>query len=395
MIGDRRGESGVLNNLGIILMRQGDYARSIAHLEQALHIYQDIGDRNGESLALSSLGSTIQRQGDHAKAATYREQALRGFRETGDRNHEAVELGNLSLTLTKQNKCAEAMAYCQQAIEISREVGNLYVVASNLQRLGELARAIGSYTEAKAYLEQTLQLAQQINAPLRKIWALAYLGCVFGDQGDYAKARAYLEKAIHLHQQVDDPRPEYYLRSYLGLVCHQEGENELARQHALWTAEKAAEIGHCHAEALAQTCLGYAYVGLGRLAEATDAYQRALGLYRKMERHHQATESLAGLARVSQVQGNLAQAQARVEEILAHLETGSLDDTVEPFRIYLTCYRVLEASADPRAQGILTTAHAELQERAAKITDEELRHSFLENVPANREIVAAMADSTN
>jgi hypothetical protein len=41
----------------------------------------------------------------------------------------------------------------------------------------------------------------------------------------------------------------------------------------------------------------------------------------------------------------------------------------------------------PRAQDILETAHSLLQERAAKISDEEERRSFLENVAAHREIV--------
>jgi hypothetical protein len=36
----------------------------------------------------------------------------------------------------------------------------------------------------------------------------------------------------------------------------------------------------------------------------------------------------------------------------------------------------------------LVTAHRALQERAAKIEDEALRRSFLENVAVNREIVA-------
>ena len=60
----------------------------------------------------------------------------------------------------------------------------------------------------------------------------------------------------------------------------------------------------------------------------------------------------------------------------------------EPFRIYLTCYQVLQAVDDPRAEEILETAYEMLQERAAKIEDESLQRSFLENVPINREIIA-------
>ena len=122
-------------------------------------------------------------------------------------------------------------------------------------------------------------------------------------------------------------------------------------------------------------------------------------------------ESLAGLARVSLAQGAhstalrqavvvslsnhqdsssgqaLAQAQTQVEDILSHLETNSLDGTDEPLRVYLTCYRVLKANRDPRAQEILTTAYNLLQKHAGNTTDEEMRRSFLENVLVHRELV--------
>ena len=53
-------------------------------------------------------------------------------------------------------------------------------------------------------------------------------------------------------------------------------------------------------------------------------------------------------------------------------------------------YRVLRANGDPRAEEVLEEAHNLLQERAAKITDEELRRSFLENVSAHREIISEL-----
>ena len=124
------------------------------------------------------------------------------------------------------------------------------------------------------------------------------------------------------------------------------------------------------------------------LEEAAESYRQALVLRRELGQHNLAMESMAGLARVSLGQGDLEQAQAQVEEILTYLETETLDGTEEPFRVYLTCYRVLCANQDPRAKTILNTAHCLLQEQAAKISDEETRCSFLENVAAHREIVS-------
>ena len=81
--------------------------------------------------------------------------------------------------------------------------------------------------------------------------------------------------------------------------------------------------------------------------------------------------------------------EAHVKEILEHLRAGTLEGTYEPLRIYLTCYQVLRATEDQMAQEVLTTAAQLLQERAARIEDEETRRSFLENVAVHREIMGS------
>ena len=79
----------------------------------------------------------------------------------------------------------------------------------------------------------------------------------------------------------------------------------------------------------------------------------------------------------------------QVNIILDHLKTGTLDETYETMRVYMTCYRVLIAHDDKRAAPILQAAREELQRRAANISDQELHRSLLENVPWHREALAA------
>ena len=97
-----------------------------------------------------------------------------------------------------------------------------------------------------------------------------------------------------------------------------------------------------------------------------------------MGQHNLATEPQAGLARIALAWGDPALARSHVEAILSHLETGTLDGAEEAPRVYLTCYRVLEAAHDRRADDILTAAH-DLIERRAVAAD----------LPAHREILAA------
>ena len=101
-------------------------------------------------------------------------------------------------------------------------------------------------------------------------------------------------------------------------------------------------------------------------------------------------DPVSGLARVALADGRLDDALAFVEQLMAHrAEGGSFDGTEEPLLLPLTCYRVLRATADPRAQAVLAEAMAELQSQAERINDARARRSFLEQVPHHREIVEA------
>jgi tetratricopeptide (TPR) repeat protein len=137
--------------------------------------------------------------------------------------------------------------------------------------------------------------------------------------------------------------------------------------------------------------LGFIRAEQGDYDEGRAYYKQALCIYRELGDRGEAMVCLAGLAHISLTQGNLAAAQDHVEEILSYLETGSLGFMLGPFRVCLTSYRVLRANGDPRADDVLQRAHALLQERAAKISDEEERRSYLENVAAHREIVEEYA----
>jgi hypothetical protein len=89
------------------------------------------------------------------------------------------------------------------------------------------------------------------------------------------------------------------------------------------------------------------------------------------------------------MEADQAQALASIEESLSILVTRpKLEGLYHPIRVYLNCHDVLNALGDPRAGQILQAGYQLVQERANKTQDENLRHSYLENVAENREIVA-------
>jgi predicted ATPase len=331
---------------------RGRYPEIIAAAQAAIHLAQTAQDVHSEAAGYLWWGRTLWRQGDHEAARSQLKQALALTRAAHLRQVEADSLRNLGNVCYYQGDYAGAGAYYVQALLIYREISD---------RQGEGA-------------------------------TLNNLAIVSDCHGDYAGARAYYEQALLIKREVGDRQGEGTTLAGLSLLSHRLGDNEAAREYSQQALHITQELGDRHFQGYALTFLGHALVGLGHLAEAAAAYQQALALRRELGQPNLAMEPLAGLARVSLTQGNLHQAQAHVEEILSYLESNTLDGTEEPFRVYLTCYRVLRANQDLRAQAILDTAYSLLQEQAAKISDEEMRHSFLENVAAHREVMSEFAN---
>ncbi len=376
---------------GAALYRQGDYPEASVQLEESLRLTQEAGLRRVEVDSLLMLGGVVIAQGHGARARDYWEQALALCREMGDRRGEAFALNSLGSFAMGQSNYTSARGYVEQALALVREIGDRRGEAFPLANLAEVCLRTGDYAGAQAYSEQCLARCLETGHRLGEGWSLINLGEVCLRTGDYAGARGYLEQALALCLEIRSRWFESYILAYLGLLFHRLGDDEAAREHSQQALGIAQDMGAQRQEVVALTVLGHALVELGRLEEAAAAYRDAQDLWRELGHLNPAMDSLAGLARMSLAQGNPSQAQAQVGEILSYLETNSLEGTDEPFRVYLTCYRVLKANQDPRAQEILTTAHNLLQEHAGNTTDEEMRRSFLENVPAHRELVREWA----
>jgi predicted ATPase/class 3 adenylate cyclase len=350
------GAEGLLN-LGIVFYYQGDYEESATYFEQAEHAYRGVGDRVGESKTLNMLGNVAAEQGDYARARDYQEQVLFTSREIGDRRGEAIALMNLGITSVEQGNYDSAITYCKLALRVYCEIND---------RLGQG-------------------------------WVLNNLGLILFYLGQYPAAETHLVEALDIHRSIVNRQGESGPLSNLSLISHNLGGDRVAYEYSQQALIIAQEVGDRSTEAEALTHMGHALVGLARPDEAAEAYRQGLAIRRELGEQNMAMESLAGLTRVSLAQGDIVHAREHADEILRYLETGTpsaspgqaLDGTYEPFRVYLTCYRVLEADGDARAGEVLTTAYDLLQERAVRIEDEAMRRSFLENVDAHRELIAA------
>jgi class 3 adenylate cyclase/tetratricopeptide (TPR) repeat protein len=384
--GARQVEARCLSALGILSSEENVGDRDAATCRvRAAEIFRQIGDRRGEAGQLQGLANLYQEGGDQQQARIMCERVLDTFRKTGDRLGQGGALFTLALIYAAEDNWVAGTASFEQILAIQREVGGPPGQASSQINAGFALTAQGFYSQGQALCRHALRTVREIGDRKPAGHALLQLGLIHYHQGDYAQARGFLEQAQRLGHDFGPPWVESQSLTWLGLVCHALGDDEQARDHAQQAVEQGVDWHVGQGESA--LALGHALAGLGDAAGAMAAYHQALDRYRQSGWLNPPMEVRAGLARLALAQGDPSQALQHTEPILQHLQSHTLDGTYEPFRIRLTCYRVLRANDDPRAGEVLRTAYELLQERAAGIEDEHLRGSFLEKVPWHQELV--------
>lgn len=119
---------------------------------------------------------------------------------------------------------------------------------------------------------------------------------------------------------------------------------ELVRQ----SLQISEEIADPTIQAYGWTHLGYALAGQEQLDEASIAYNRAITLRNAADDETRTLDALTGLVDIALDQGDGDAARTYVDQILTHLDDGSLTSSLMPQQIYEVCFRVLQANQDER-----------------------------------------------
>ena len=389
-------EAEILRNMGVAYDYVGDTVQFLTLTDRALQKYKQIGDRRGETFALNNLGVYFGiTDFDFPRAKSYFEQTYHIMREIGDRSMEGLASYNLGGLILEINNIDQAIEWLSRSLDINLEVEDQHGLIGSYRYIGNSYFHLGEYDEAKKHFDQALYIAHEADIQISKAMLMGELVSFYNALGIYERAEAYHQQFILFWGEREYKFEEIKEWIRFGLLQHHMGDH----QAALESIQQALSIMRDHGKheygPRGLTILGHALTALGRLSEAEQAYQKASDSGYATGRPRQSIEARAGLARVAVARGDTDLALIQVKEILAYMEANTppkgsshpLDGTQEPFRIYLTCCQVLKANNDPRAPIILTDAYNLLQTRAANISDEELRNCFLNNVAANREIV--------
>lgn len=332
---------------GQALLRLGKYeeAKDKLQVSQTLALAQQLPQIAADSLRFLGVGATDLGQFDQAKH--YYEEALPLYRNLEDKRGESTVLNNLGIVAHSQNQLVAAMAYWQQARQSHEAMGDKEGTARVLTNLSSVCMDLGEYEKGQDFSQEALTICREIDLRFGQGFNLINLSL------------------FSLYLQADQ-KADIYSRAALKL---------------------AQEMESLPLEGMALKDRAYILMRQQQWAKAEQTYQEALAIWEQLAQPLQLLEMQAGLARVALRQEKLGQAQTHIQPVLDYLQVGNTPmGTSRPFFIYLVCFEVLAAGADPQATALLQQAHEELTLYADKIADASRRQAFLQNVPEHRQI---------
>ncbi len=376
-------------------------------LTDHIEIYHLTGDREAELAQIM----TMQRQVAETPNPTHHAEALmreiRYYNTLGDLprviqlSDEAIAAARAVSKLEWETRilCFKAEALLRMgdekagetidaAIACGHATGDSWSLAISMGMRALHEGMAGDYARSARSWEQVLIQARQSNAPGLESRALSNLGAAYQYLGRFAEAQRALEEGIRICELINDRLCRAYNVVNLGGVMLLRGDLITAQRFYKEGLEEATALGDENLRAGMFYDLGWIAERQGDYAEATQYLETARQIYTELEIEAQFMEINARLAKCALGQKEFDKARAYAVQVWNYLKEQGNIAMEEDIPIHLALAEVFEAGEDQKtAREVIQAGYRLVMERAAQISEDQERRSFLENVPYNRAIV--------
>ncbi len=297
-----------LNFAGLLAANLGNFNASAQLCAESLDLFRELGDRRGISGSLINLGEAIKGQGDLRGATALFEEGLVLAREIGSKRGTAVALKNLGWVARIQGDYTRATVLLEEGSALLKEVGDTRGVAQSLMNLGGLAWERGDYGQATSLLEESLRLFRGCGDTLGVAGVLNGLGLVAERRGEYERAIAFSEESLALQRQLGPTPIRSHSLNILGLAALRRGDPE--RAALLFEQSLASGRGTGDKPSIAEALGNLAFLerSRGEYGRADALYREHLNMQREIGSKVAIAYTLEGLAEVAKSQGQCERA---------------------------------------------------------------------------------------
>ncbi len=364
----------------------GHYPEALDQAEQAVAAAVKAAAKDLEARSYGLWGRILLQQDSYTEAEEWLRLAIEMGKANGQLEVAARAQYDLGNTAFSVSHFIEAQTRFATATNLYRDLGDRRGLVACLQMSGAVKRRLGDYVASMNELEEALRMCRDLGWRHQEAYALGALGDTALDLGQYPTAARWHDQCLVVCREVEDWEGEAISLYTLGSILHRLGQPIEAAALFKQSLEVLERIQYRRGIGYAVTYLGLALLDAGQPAEALTALERALAVRTELDPDSGTlADTFGGLASAALALGDRAAAQRYARNALAALEAAGEDAVEYPAQVYWQCYQVLRAEdvADPAARQALERGRAWIQRQAARIHDDTLRASFLQNVPFN------------
>jgi len=284
------------------------------------------------ALILNQQGTTLWNMGRLEQAIEADAEALVIYRAIGMPRLEARALNNMGIVFAALGEYEEALSHYKSSLKIDQQLGDRSGIALKLGNIGQAYSDLGDGDRAESYLSKAVKLAEQQGDDSTLCDAVISLGQARLGRGDARGALGLLERGLELATRGRDRYQEIRALEYIAFAQLDagdppEGALELARSATELARRMPMAIGVIYGLA----AQGLALSRLGRHAEALAASHEAVRLQGEQTRPEGAEHILFWHAQVCRTAGReteataaLRRAEAEIDVKAARLHDGDL-----------------------------------------------------------------------
>lgn len=326
----------VWTGLGDVLVFVGEYEQARECYLEALTENQS--SEGGKSLSIihRKIAITFERQGEFDRSLAHLDQANEVLCAAEDSSpvSKANILNDKGWIYFLRGNFEQANEMLQSALNLVENTENFSVVASVLNRLGAVSYQLREYKQAARYVRKSLEIRKtlgDISGEARLYNNLGLLGLM---SGELREAKQNFDRSIELLEKVGDTEGIALANINLGLVKYELGDYESATFHLEKAQTVAEKIGH-------RFYLGLATLYQGRLKSAQGGYEQAvellnesLQIFEELGAQDNLIDALCYLAENYLTSGEFDEAIIWSEKAQQALDENLAEDSVQAGRVY-------------------------------------------------------------
>lgn len=234
-VGNKEGECGTLNNLGVVLHWLGRYDEARQMLCEGVALADELGHQELSAVCRHNLGSVYLKVGQARIAIDIYEKVLGILKDTGARSIEAYALDQLANAHHQMELDDIALDYHEQALLIREEVGDVRGQGTTFTELAKIYHEHGESVKALKYSERALDAHMRSGDKSGMGEAFLVMSETLYDLGSFVQSADSAEKAIHLCRYPHAQARAWHVLGHVRAVA-----NDLASANSCWS--QAADL---------------------------------------------------------------------------------------------------------------------------------------------------------